>query len=91
MITSTSRYNNVTLVAVDDAVRGEIQSMVPPGPISRLIQFSYYRVTSSDTIDWLADKFLGDGKLWWVIANANPEILDWTTLPVGEVLRIPNA
>jgi nucleoid-associated protein YgaU len=52
--------------------------------------FTYYQVKQGDRIDLLARLFYGDDTRWWVIADANPDILDWTTLPTGLVLRIPS-
>lgn len=51
--------------------------------------FTYYQVEEDDTIDWIASEYFGDGRMWWAIADANPEILDWMHLPIGTVLRIP--
>lgn len=50
------------------------------------------RVTEyGDRMDTLAAEFLGDAELGWVIANANPELLYPDDIPVGTVLRIPDA
>jgi hypothetical protein len=39
----------------------------------------------------LAEQFLGKGQYWWMIADCNPEILDWNDLQVGTIIRIPSA
>nr|PZN17704.1 MAG: hypothetical protein DIU80_24055 [Chloroflexota bacterium] len=52
--------------------------------------FMYYQVRDQDRIDDLATRFLGDVSLWWMIADANPEILDPSRLPLGAVIRIPD-
>jgi hypothetical protein len=54
-------------------------------------QFTYYTWTQRDRIDLIADRFLGDPSLWWVIMDFNPEQLNPMTIPVGALLRIPNA
>ena len=51
-----------------------------------------YMVTIiGDRLDLLADKFYNDQRLWWIIANANREIIrrDSFTLKPGLEIRIP--
>jgi hypothetical protein len=48
-------------------------------------------LNGSDRIDLLAVQYFGDARMWWHIADANPEILDWTVLTPGQIIRIPNA
>lgn len=90
MISANSRYVNQTVDVVTDA-RGTHQAISEVDPISGVINFTYYQVAEYDTPDKLAYETLGDGRLWWMIANANPEILDWTSLKVGTIIRIPSA
>lgn len=89
MINTTSRYKNATVTQVED-FRGVHLSVNPAAPVSFAFEFTYYMVEMDDEIDTLADYFLGSGQLWWVLANANPEILDWTNLEVGTIIRIPS-
>lgn len=89
-IDATSRYRTATIQTVTGPDATTRQEMRPAFPRSRMFSYSYYRVTSADRIDTLAADNYGSGQLWWKIADANPEILDWTDLQPGTVLRIPN-
>ena len=52
--------------------------------------FYYYTWSSSDRIDLVSLKLLGDAELWWRILDFNPEINDPVNIVGGTVLRIPN-
>lgn len=91
MITENSRYRQAVItteVGPDGETRQEMRA---PFPRSRQITFTYYRVLSGDRVDTIAYRFFGNGQLWWMIADANPEVLDWTDLQPGLILRVPNA
>lgn len=90
MITSDSRYVTATIATIQTKT-GSRQTVVVPDPAERVISYTNYLVRDGDRIDQLANTFLGVSKLWWMIADANPEILDWLVLPRGTVLRIPSA
>lgn len=90
MINSSSRYANA-IVTLLDSTRGQVVTMVPSPPRPKIINYTYVRTDAADRLDAMAAYLYGDETLWWVIADANPEILDWTDLPVGTVLRIPDA
>ena len=50
---------------------------------------TYIAVQTGDRLDSIAQEYLGDASLWWVIATAN-QIHDAPfSLPDGTVLRIP--
>lgn len=90
MINSQSRYrsNPVEKVVVSDGTFQKV--IVPQQPSTYAFNYSYHLISASDRIDTLADRYFGDAELWWNIADANPEILDWTELLVGATIRIPN-
>lgn len=90
-ITSDSRYTTATVVTVEGPDGDTRQAMQVAFPKPRRITYTNYRVTSADRIDTIADDFYGNGRLWWMVADANPEIIDWMDLDPGEVLRVPNA
>ena len=51
-----------------------------------------YAITEwGDRFESLAFLFYGDVTLWWVIAIANPNIVDFSSifLPIGSQIRIP--
>lgn len=88
MISALSRYNTATLDVVTDE-RGTHQVAIPAQPQETILSYTYYQIAEMDTVDRLAARVYGDGRLWWKIADANPEILDWVDLPVGLVVRMP--
>ena len=61
----------------------------PPIPLSR--RDKYVRTTDGDRLDSLARIFYKDHRLWWVIANANRDIIrrDSFYLKPGLQIRIP--
>lgn len=88
MITADSRYSVSTIATVQTA-SGSRQTVIVPDPIDRIINYTSYLVRDGERIDQLAFRFLGVAKLWWMIADANPEIHDWLALPIGTLIRIP--
>ncbi len=83
-----SRYINTPVV--DLTVNGQTRRVLVPGPQSGYsFQYQAYMVTGEDRIDTLAQNFFGDPTLWWMVAQANPERLDWSVLPAGTIIRIP--
>ena len=52
----------------------------------------YITTTSGDRLDTLANQFLNDVDLWWIITTANPDIIrrDSFNLKPGMEIRIPN-
>ena len=52
------------------------------------LSFQEYVVKEGERLDVLAGEFLGDGKLWWVIAAASG--IGWMLqIPPGTLLKIP--
>lgn len=45
--------------------------------------------TANSRIDWVAWNAYQDEAMWWVVADANPGIKDWTTVPVGTLVKVP--
>jgi phage tail protein X len=94
MITANSRYAQSTVVALN-ALNGtpwagqDIATIVAGEQDVYTFNYAPYQVTQVDRIDNLAYSFYGDATKWWVIADANPQILDWGNLAIGTVLRIP--
>lgn len=87
---SDSRYATTTVTTVDYG-QGPRLTMVPAVPADTWIfDFTYHQVNAAERLDQIAAAFYGDGRLWWKIADANPEILDWMDIPAGTILRVPN-
>lgn len=89
-ISATSRYAQSTVVPAQNLDGTDILAIVFTPPTDTTITFTYHQVTGNDYVDVLANRYYGDPTLWWVIANANPEVTNWTSLIVGSLLRIPN-
>ena len=89
MISADSRYSTATIETVQTAT-GARQTLIQPAPGERVIAYTNYLVRDNDRADQLADRFLGAAKLWWMIADSNPEVQDWFHLPRGTLLRIPS-
>ena len=52
--------------------------------------YTWYQVKESDRLDQIAFEYLGDSRLWWVIADLNPEeIPDTLMLPTGQYIKLP--
>lgn len=92
MIFEGSRYENASVVPIagpDGVMR---QTIIDAHELpAQAFQFSYYTVKDGDRIDILAQRFLGDAELWWVLADYNPQWLYYDNLPSNTVLRVPSA
>lgn len=90
MINADSRYATATITTGVGAAGDTRQEMRVAFPRPRVITYTFYRVIDGERIDTIANDFFGRGDLWWMIAEANPEIIDWLDLPPGSVIRVPN-
>jgi len=92
MIFEGSRYETVAVapIAGDDGVVRQTL-LTPHTPPATEFQFSYYTIKEGDRIDILAERFLGDAELWWVLADYNPQMLFYEDLPANTILRVPGA
>lgn len=89
MISAESRYADSDLVTVESKT-GDRIVIVPGDPSSYTFNYINYVVKGLDRVDLIAQAFYSDPKVWWRIADANPEIMDWTVLKAGTLIRIPN-
>ncbi|MEW1675565.1 tail protein X [Streptomyces sp. VTCC 41912] len=48
-----------------------------------------YTWAEGDRADLLAHRHYGEASQWWRIADVNPQILDWTSVPASTRIRIP--
>jgi hypothetical protein len=51
--------------------------------------YLHYTVVEGDRFDRLAYTYYQDQTLWWVIADANPEVFYPDLLVEGSIIRIP--
>lgn len=88
-ITLNSRYTSdkVTRVVENDVSRTVI---VKRPERARTFDFTFYQWLDGDRIDSVARDYFDDERQWYHIADANPEILVWTEVAPGTVIRIPN-
>lgn len=90
MITSTSRYTRNTVAPVTDAAGVTRPTILPLTPQAATYTVQYYTWGAHDRVDQVAWRFYGSERLWWVFADANPQIVNWVAVPQGTVIRIPN-
>ena len=58
--------------------------------LTSLADFDFHYVKQFERIDRLAFNYLGDSRLWWVIAELNSDtIKDPLVLPAGAYIKIP--
>lgn len=55
-----------------------------------LMTYTTYSWKTGDRLESLATRFYRNPELWWIIAEANPQVADVQAIPAGTVLRIPN-
>ena len=88
MISSKSRYADSKIVT--QTVNGkDVQYITPSAPVSYTFQYNYYITNGSDRVDNIANGYLGDPTQWHFIGDANPQIMQWFSIPPGTILRIP--
>ncbi len=56
-----------------------------------IIAYKEYVWIEGDRLDSVSYNFYGQPGLWWLILDANPEIVDPKSIVPGTILRIPNA
>jgi phage tail protein X len=88
VISADSRYSTATIQTVQTH-SGVRQTVITPDPVERVIAYTNYLMRDGERVDQLAYRFLGTAGLWWMIADANPEVPDWFAVPRGTLLRIP--
>jgi hypothetical protein len=90
MIQADGRYADSPLVNVTGP-DGNTRQVIVPGP-QEPYQFTYqaYQVTGSDRMDTMSVGFYGDPSKWSAIADANPEIMDWSNITPGTLIRVPS-
>lgn len=85
-----SRYQNTdAYIFEEDGVR------VPTLKRRKLFQLPSegdtitYKIVKGDTLDYLADEFLGDSSYYWVILDCNPELMAPWDIEPGDEITIP--
>lgn len=86
-----SRYSDNVVQSVADQNNISRPTIIITPPDQQRISYSTYTWKLGDQIEYLAWSAYRDEQAWWIIANANPEILFWSTLTPGTKIRVPNA
>ncbi len=88
MISNKSRYSNSVLVT--ETVGGkDVVYITPSAPTAYTFRYVYYVVNGSDRIDDIANAYFSDPTQWYLIGDANPQIMNWFNLTPGTIIRIP--
>lgn len=88
MIYTNSRYVNQSVLRVQGS-DGQSRPTLYRKPTAPARRFLHYEAVYGDRMDLLASRFYQDPTLWWVIADANPEVFFPGTIAPGSILRIP--
>lgn len=91
MITASSRYTRHKTAPVTGADGVTRLTILARAGADAIYSVQYYTWSQHDRVDLLAQRYYGSEQLWWLFAQANPEILNWTKIAPGTVIRIPDA
>lgn len=83
-----SRYTTNKVKKLNDGREVYTSKVLPNIPKSD--DDIYVAVQTGDRLDSIAQEYLGDASLWWIIADANNIHDAPFSLPDGTVLRIPS-
>jgi phage tail protein X len=89
-IALTSRYQRNRTGVILSSTGIPRQAILHRYPQSLILQVVEHLWTRYDRIDILAARYYGNETSWWMIAESNPRILDWTNIPIGTIIRIPS-
>ena len=84
-----SRYETADVVPIADSTGVFYATVVPTRTIYPPASYTRHLVKQGDRFDILAFTAYGDAEFWWVIADANPQVLYPDDLMPGSVLKIP--
>ncbi|MDX2298430.1 MAG: LysM domain-containing protein [Xanthomonadaceae bacterium] len=89
MFFNGSRYQRVPDASVLDGEGRSVPLKRTREPVETELAL-IYQVREGDRLDALANRFFHDPRKWWLIADANPDVLTPEQLLVpGRQLRIP--
>lgn len=91
MIYTDSRYATGKLYYSNDSRSKKANVSVDRNFPVDVYEYYSYTWTSEDRIDTLANNVLGSPGFWWIIMDANPEIINPFSIAPGTILRIPSA
>lgn len=88
-IAPNSRYAQSTIITLDQPGGNSRQAIYPRNFGGFTFSYISHHYSTAETPDGLAHAYYGDPTQWWKIGQANPEIMDWSDVAPGTVLRIP--
>lgn len=89
LISRTSRYQRNLTALTNDRGGHAQQYIVHRQPQAMVVQVQDYLWQEGDRVDTLAASYYGSETAWWMIAEANPQVLNWSSVPVGTPVRVP--
>mgnify|MGYP003342386438 FL=1 len=86
-----SRYEYSTIDYVSKTINGDANPIVFYS-FTNLGTITYYEhsYVVGERLDQIAQKYYKNPEFWWIIPEFNPQITDFTNIPVGTVIKIPN-
>lgn len=91
MIYAHSRYAASGAEFVVDAAGIPKKVVAYPTAKEQAFSATQHTVSEGERLDLIAAQYYQDPEIWWVIAEANPEVFYPESLAPGTVLRIPRA
>ncbi|MGW3272790.1 hypothetical protein ACWDFH_15135 [Streptomyces kronopolitis] len=62
---------------------------MPRRPTNQSLRVADYRWRADERVDSVAALFYGSESSWWMYAEANPRVLDWTKPQAGLQIMVP--
>lgn len=88
-ISLTSRYQRNTTALVPDR-HGRLQlAVMRRPPAAQSLRVSDYRWQDSERVDTVAARYYQSESAWWMYAEANPSVMDWSRVPAGQQIMVP--
>jgi nucleoid-associated protein YgaU len=84
------RKLNANLEGSADLLKSGSVVVVPESAAKPQASAQTLQVRAGDSLWSLAQRHLGHGSAWACLANANPQITNYTHIPVGTQLRLPD-
>ena len=80
---SDRRIKGGKLMATNESI-----NKIKTGVRTGIVRTRRYTTKESERLDMIAAKYLGDGRLWWILAATSN--IGWALqVPPGTILRIP--
>lgn len=90
-ISRVSRYQRNTTALVVDRHGNRQVAVMRRAPVAQRVRVMDTLWRHGDRVDLLAGRYFGSAQEWWVIAEANPQVLDWTAPAESTPVMVPRA